>query len=176
MTNTNENNKKYSTEDSIEKLQELLDSSFEVPGLFSFIKPKQLNDALSQIKAAVAEELKESRAIIAEKESIISDAENTANNMIRSKQLELESQDIVRQAQMYAKKVVSEAQQQAKEFVEEGKKIQDQLIISGHKYVDQILQDLETKLQTDTKKIMENRKDLNSSLISKTNNGQLGIH
>lgn len=155
------------TEIAIKKLEALMDSTIEIPKMFSFVKPERLHEILKELEAAVKEDMEYSQSINLREQEILENAQRQADELIRRTQRELESQDSVQRAQTYAKQLAAEAEKRARELLEEGQLVQQQLIVNGHKYVDKLLLEIEEEFRTKSDKIAVNRAELMNSLNEK---------
>lgn len=115
-------NNQATIEDLIDEMYDVIEKGWTLP-LSSgkiFVDGEEIKQILDDIKEEIPAEIKQARAIVADRSHIISEANREAETIIRvaeEKQKALVSQDeIMRQAQAKANDLVAQAQAKAREI------------------------------------------------------------
>lgn len=161
MTNTK-------TEQKILEIEAHLENEkFFLPPFGTFVKKKQMEEYLAELKEEVQEDLQELNNIRETRETIILEAQEEADRIRQELREEIENQDIALQAREIAREIIQKSQEKAEFILLEAKKLRGDLIINSHKYVDNLFEDFEKELLDTQDKILKNREELRTSLDKK---------
>ena len=139
----------------LENLEELLDSGSKVP--FSskvMVDVDELREILEDIRLKLPDELKQAKWVKEERQRIISDAEQEAENMIKdaeSKIVTLVDEHVI----------TKQALAQKEEIIENANKISKEISLGTRDYADAMLEKVEDVLRETLEVIRNNRKELN---------------
>lgn len=162
MTNTTR------SEQKIKEIQAHLETEkIHIPPFGNFIKIKQMDEFLTELKSEVIEDLSELHNIQQMKERIILEAQEEADRIRQEVRAEIERQDIVMQARDISRDMIQKSQTKAESILVEAKELRKQLIVNSHKYVDNLFSDFEKDLVETQQKITENREQLRINLDNK---------
>lgn len=110
------------TEDLIEELYEMVDKAWSLPlsGGRAVLDGEEVKAILDEIRDSLPQELRQAKAIVADRTQIISDAKHEAESIIRvaeerAKNI-LNQDELVRQAQAKANDLISQAQNKCREM------------------------------------------------------------
>lgn len=161
MTNTK-------TEQKILEIEAHLETEkLYLPPFGTFVKKKQMEEYLADLKEELKEDLKELNNIKETREMIILEAQEEADRVRQEVREEIERQDIALQAREIAREIIQKAQEKAETILVEAKGLRNQLIVNSHKYVDTLFDSFEKELMETQEKIGENREQLRASLEKK---------
>ena len=139
----------------LENLEELLDSGAKVP--FStkvMVDVEELREILEDIRLKLPDELKQAKWVKEERQRIISDAEQEAEDMLKEAKGKIatlvDENEITRQALA-----------QKEEIIENANKVSKEISIGTRDYADAILEKVEDVLKETLEVIHNNRKELN---------------
>jgi L-ascorbate metabolism protein UlaG (beta-lactamase superfamily) len=135
----------------------------------SFVKTAELKKHVDKLDKAVASVIENSEKVNTEKEKILQEAREEAQQLLLATRRKIEQQDVVQQAHAYAKQIVLEAQKKVQDLLVEGQEVQQQLILSSHKYVDHLFDNVDKHLEEKREKIAVNREELQRSLNERMN-------
>ena len=113
-------NNQATIEDLIDEMYDVLDKGWKMPLSAGkvFVDGEEVRQILDEIKDEIPAEVRQAKAIVADRGQIISEAEREAETIIRvaeEKAKAMVSQDeIVRQAQQKANELIAQAQQNLK--------------------------------------------------------------
>lgn len=156
------------TEQKILEIEAHLETETKyVPPFGSFVKRKQMEEYLEDLKEAIADDLSELNEIKEMRERIILEAQEEADRIRQEVRAEIEQQDIALQAREIAREIIQTAQERAETVLSEAKELRNQLIVNSHKYVDTLFDSFEKELLETQEKIADNREQLRSSLEKK---------
>ncbi len=139
----------------LENLEELLDSGSKVP--FSskvMVDVDELREILEDIRLKLPDELKQAKWVKEERQRIISDAEQEAENMIKdaeSKIVTLVDEHVI----------TKQALAQKEEIIENANKVSKEISLGTRDYADAMLEKVEDVLRETLEVIRNNRKELN---------------
>ena len=139
----------------LENLEELLDSGSKVP--FSskvMVDVDELREILEDISLKLPDELKQAKWVKEERQRIISDAEQEAENMIKdaeSKIVTLVDEHVI----------TKQALAQKEEIIENANKVSKEISLGTRDYADAMLEKVEDVLRETLEVIRNNRKELN---------------
>ncbi len=139
----------------LENLEELLDSGSKVP--FSskvMVDVDELREILEDIRLKLPDELKQAKWVKEERQRIISDAEQEAENMIKDAQSK-----IVTLVDEHV--ITKQALAQKEEIIENANKVSKEISLGTRDYADAMLEKVEDVLRETLEVIRNNRKELN---------------
>lgn len=138
----------------LENLEELLESGAKVP--FStkvMVDIEELREVLEDIRLKLPDELKQAKWVKEERQRIISDAEQEADNMIKDAQ-----NKIVKMVDEHV--ITQQALQQKEDIIESANKVSKEISVGTRDYADAILEKVEEVLKESLTVISENRREL----------------
>lgn len=109
-------------EDLIIELREVIDDARTLPlsGGKTVVDADHIRDILDEIEDTLPQEIRQSKAIVADRAKIVSDAKKEAESIVRvaeDRKKQLVSQnEIVREAQSEATEIINDAKQKSKEI------------------------------------------------------------
>ena len=146
----------------LDNLDDVLERAFTLPlsGGKCFVDSESIKAITDDIRINMPVEIKQAKAIVADRADIISDAKREADSIIRSAEERARAmvaqEEIVRQAQIKANDIIADAQKKARE-----------MRAAGSDYVDEIMKRTENTLtanmdalNADLTKVRETRKTL----------------
>ncbi|MBR1883847.1 MAG: ATPase [Clostridia bacterium] len=138
----------------IENLEELIESSSKVP--FSskvMVDKEELSSLLEEIKLKLPDELKQAKRIKDERVTILNDAQDEANKIL--KEAELKIVELVDE-----NAITRQAIEQKEEIIENANRISKEISVSTKEYADNLLERIEDLLSQTLQVVRENRKEL----------------
>lgn len=139
----------------LESLEELLESGSKVP--FSskvMVDIEELREILEDIRLKLPDELKQAKWVKEERQRIISDAEQEAENMIKDAE-----NKIVTLVDEHV--ITKQALAQKEEIIENANKVSKEISLGTRDYADAMLEKVEDVLRETLEVIHNNRKELN---------------
>lgn len=138
----------------IENLEELIEGSSKVP--FSskvMVDKEELNGILEEIKLKLPDELKQAKRIKDERLTILNDAKEEANKILKDAELK-----IVELVDENA--ITRQAIEQKEEIIENANRISKEISTGTKEYADNLLERIEDLLSQTLNVVRENRKEL----------------
>ena len=138
----------------LENLEELLESGAKVP--FStkvMVDIEELREVLEDIRLKLPDELKQAKWVKEERQRIISDAEQEAENMLKDAQ-----NKIVKMVDEHV--ITQQALKQKEEIIENANKVSKEISTGTRDYADAILEKVEDVLKETLAVVSNNRKEL----------------
>jgi len=145
-------------EDLLVELREVIDEAKALPfsGGKCVIDVDHVKEILSDIDETIPQEVRQAKAIVADRSQIIADAKSEAENIVRAaedrKKSLVAQNEIVRQAQAEANEIISDAKVKAKEM---RKAVND--------YVDDIMRRTDELLTNQVNEIKKTRQNIKAS-------------
>lgn len=145
----------------LEYLQEVIDTAPKVPisGKIMLNKKESL-DIIEQIINHLPDEFKKAQWVVEEKQRILNDAHNEAEEIKRQSEeyirKQIERSDITKEAKLRAEEILSSAQQDAKT-----------IRLGARNYADEILSQLDKELNTKGQEMLNNLKLEMADYLSK---------
>ena len=139
----------------LENLEELLESGAKVP--FStkvMVDIEELREILEDIRLKLPDELKQAKWVKEERQRIIADAEQEAENMLK----EAESK-IVTLVDEHV--ITKQALAQKEEIIENANRVSKEISLGTRDYADALLEKVEDVLRETLDVVHNNRKELN---------------
>lgn len=143
-------------EDLLEELVGLTEDAKEMPFVNkSFIEKNQILDIVDEIKANLPHEVRQAKAIVADRTKILDEAKAEAETVVRvaeeRRKALLDESEITRQAQEQAEKIISEAKSQAKSIKN-----------AANQYVDNIMEKAQSTLEENLNELQKTRQSLST--------------
>lgn len=138
----------------LENLSELLESGTKVP--FSskvMVDIEELREILEDIRLKMPDEIKQARWVKEERQRIMSDAEQEAENLIKEAE-----QKIITMVDEHV--ITKQALSQKEEIIESANKVSKEISIGTRDYADAILEKVEDVLRETMTVVHNNRKEL----------------
>ena len=138
----------------LENLEELLESGAKVP--FStkvMVDIEELREVLEDIRLKLPDELKQAKWVKEERQRIISDAEQEAENMLKDAQ-----NKIVKMVDEHV--ITQQALEQKEEIIENANKVSKEISTGTRDYADAVLEKVEDVLKETLAIVSNNRKEL----------------
>ena len=138
----------------LENLNELLESGTKVP--FSskvMVDVEELREILEDIRLKLPDEIKQARWVKEERQRIMSDAEQEAENLIKEAE-----QKIIAMVDEHV--ITKQALAQKEEIIESANKVSKEISIGTRDYADAILEKVEDVLRETMTVVHNNRKEL----------------
>ena len=139
-------------EQIIEEIEEYIDScKFQPLSTTKIIVNKdQMDELLRELRMRTPEEIKRYQKIIANKDAILADAQNKADNMIEEAHIQtnelVSEHEIMQQAYAQANEVVMIATKQAQEILDNATNDANNIRMGAMQYTDDILRNLENTI------------------------------
>lgn len=139
-------------EQLIEEIYEFVESCKMQPlSSTKVIVPKdQLYDLLDELRLRTPDEIKRYQKIISNRDAILQDAQEKANNMLAEAEAQtnalIDEHQIMQQAYYQANEVVNQATQQANQMLEQARKDSDQIRLGALNYTNDLLSNAEAVL------------------------------
>lgn len=139
-------------EQLIEEIYEFVESCKMQPlSSTKVIVPKdQLYDLLDELRLRTPDEIKRYQKIIANRDAILQDAQEKANNMLAEAEAQtnalIDEHQIMQQAYYQANEVVNQATEQANQMMEQARMDADAIRIGALNYTNELLSNAETIL------------------------------
>lgn len=139
----------------IEDLEDLIEESSGMPfGNKVFVDKKNALEIIKEVRLQLPDEIKQAEWINAERQRILAEAQNEADDIIENTKLymqeQVESSEIIREAQKQAENIVNQAQNTAKE-----------IRLGAKEYADELLKKVQMNLENLVETVRENREELN---------------
>ncbi len=127
--------------DVLNELEELIEESTKIPLVRKILVDDELLlDMVDHIRTALPEEMRQAKAIAAEREKIVQDARMEAEKIIKEAKEELNRMT-------GENELVKQARQQASEIIEQAKALSREIKIGAYQYADDLLMNSEKTLE-----------------------------
>lgn len=152
------NNNQATIEDLLDELFDVLDKGWALPlsGGKIFVDGEEAKQILDEIRDVIPDEIRKAKAIVAEREQIVSDAQREAETVVRvaeEKAKALVNQDeIVRQAQAKANDLIMQGQAKFKEMRK-----------ASNDYIDDIMKRTDDSLAETLAELRKTRQNIKST-------------
>ncbi|MBQ1210798.1 MAG: ATPase [Clostridia bacterium] len=109
-------------EELLDQIDDMVDKAMSIPltGGKCLIDPDKLRDILDGIRANLPVEVRQAKAIVADRSEIIADAKKQAEDIVRKSEerarVLIAQEEITKQAQQQASEMLNQAQQKAREM------------------------------------------------------------
>ncbi len=138
----------------LENLEDLLESGSKVP--FSskvMVDMEEVREILEDIRLKLPDEIKQAKWVKEERQRIISDAEQEAENLLKDAQ-----NKIITMVDEHV--ITKQALEQKEEIIENANKVSKEISIGTRDYADAMLEKVEDVLKETLEVIKSNRKEL----------------
>ena len=152
------NNNQSNIDDLIEEMYDVLDKGWRLPMANGkiFVDGEEVKQILDELKEEIPAEIQKAKAIVADRQQILADANREAETIIRvaqEKQKALVEQDeIVRQAQARANDLIAQAQAKFKEMRK-----------ASNDYVDDLMRRTDESLSENLAELRKTRQHIKST-------------
>lgn len=139
-------------EQLIEEIYEFVESCKMQPlSSTKVVVPKdQLYDLLDELRLRTPDEIKRYQKIISNRDAILQDAQEKANNMLAEAEAQtnalIDEHQIMQQAYYQANEVVNQATEQANQMLEQARQDSDQIRLGALNYTNELLSNAEAVL------------------------------
>ena len=140
-------------EEILDMLDELLDKSWSLPlsGGRSVVDDEKIRELLDDIRLNLPSEIKQAKAIVADRADILATAKREADAVVRRAEDRaralIAQEEIIKQAQQKAAEILSQAQTKAKELRNASQDISDDLLRQSEETLTKLLTEVRTTRQ-----------------------------
>ena len=140
-------------EEILEMLDELLDKSWSLPlsGGRSVVDDEKIRELLDDIRLNLPSEIKQAKAIVADRADILATAKREADAVVRRAEDRaralIAQEEIIKQAQQKAAEILSQAQTKAKELRNASQDFSDDLLRQSEETLTKLLTEVRTTRQ-----------------------------
>lgn len=154
-------------EEILDMLDELLDKSWSLPlsGGRSVVDDEKIRELLDDIRLNLPSEIKQAKAIVADRADILATAKREADAVVRRAEDRaralIAQEEIIKQAQQKAAEILSQAQTKAKELRNASQDFSDDLLRQSEETLTKLLTEVRTTRQGDAKLPAQIKSDRN---------------
>ncbi len=140
-------------EEILDMLDELLDKSWSLPlsGGRSVVDDEKIRELLDDIRLNLPSEIKQAKAIVADRADILATAKREADAVVRRAEDRaralIAQEEIIKQAQQKAAEILSQAQQKSKELRNASQDFSDDLLRQSEETLAKLLGEVRTTRQ-----------------------------
>lgn len=140
-------------EEILDMLDELLDKSWSLPlsGGRSVVDDEKIHELLDDIRLNLPSEIKQAKAIVADRADILATAKREADAVVRRAEDRaralIAQEEIIKQAQQKAAEILSQAQTKAKELRNASQDFSDDLLRQSEETLTKLLTEVRTTRQ-----------------------------
>ena len=140
-------------EEILDMLDELLDKSWSLPlsGGRSVVDDEKIRELLDDIRLNLPSEIKQAKAIVADRADILATAKREADAVVRRAEDRaralIAQEEIIKQAQQKAAEILSQAQTKAKELRNASQDFSDDLLRPSEETLTKLLTEVRTTRQ-----------------------------
>ena len=140
-------------EEILDMLDELLDKSWSLPlsGGRSVVDDEKIRELLDDIRLNLPREIKQAKAIVADRADILATAKREADAVVRRAEDRaralIAQEEIIKQAQQKAAEILSQAQTKAKELRNASQDFSDDLLRQSEETLTKLLTEVRTTRQ-----------------------------
>ena len=140
-------------EEILDMLDELLDKSWSLPlsGGRSVVDDEKIRELLDDIRLNLPSEIKQAKAIVADRADILATAKREADAVVRRAEDRaralIAQEEIIKQAQQKAAEILSQAQPKAKELRNASQDFSDDLLRQSEETLTKLLTEVRTTRQ-----------------------------
>lgn len=145
-------------EECLNELEEILDESWNLP-LFKgkvFVDVDRIKENFKKIREALPDEIRQAKAIVADRAQIIEDAKNESSTIIKVAQEKakniLSHDELVKRAEETSENMISEAKSKARDMKK-----------AANEYVEELMKKTDDVLMNSITELRQARKDLRNS-------------
>ncbi len=150
-------------EDLLAELREVIDDAKSIPLMSGkmLVNADQVKEILDDIEDTLPQEVRQAKAIVADRAQIIADAKKEADSIIRTaderKKALVNQNEVVKQAQIEANEIITESRLKAKEIRK-----------ASNDYVEELMRQTDEFMTAQTNEIKKTRQNLKSTQRAKT--------
>lgn len=147
-----------SMEKLINDLYDMLDGAARVPLSKdkAVLSVNEVKDILDEIRANLPQEIRQAKNVVADRNNIISQAEQKAESMIRS--AEERAKKIVSKSE-----IVRQAQQRANEMLSDAKLKSTEMRSAANKYIDDLMKKADDEMSANLAELKKTRQNIRAS-------------
>jgi chlorite dismutase len=140
-------------EEILDMLDDLLDKSWSLPlsGGRSVVDDEKIRSLLNDVRLSLPSEIKQARAIVADRTEILATAKQEADNVVRRAEDRaralIAQEEIIRQARQKANEMMSQAQQKAKELRQASQDFSDDMLRQSEETLTRVLGEVRSTRQ-----------------------------
>ncbi len=145
-------------EECLNELEEILDESWNLP-LFKgkvFVDVEKIKENFEKIRASLPDEIRQAKAIVADRAQIIEDAKTESSTIIKVAQEKakniLSHDELVKRAEETSESIISEAKIKARDMKK-----------AANEYVEELMKKTDDVLMNSITELRQARKDLRNS-------------
>lgn len=145
-------------EECLNELEEILDESWNLP-LFKgkvFVDVEKIKENFEKIRASLPDEIRQAKAIVADRAQIIEDAKTESSTIIKVAQEKakniLSHDELVKRAEETSESIISEAKIKARDMKK-----------AANEYVEELMKKTDDVLMNNITELRQARKDLRNS-------------
>ncbi|MCD8026090.1 MAG: ATPase [Clostridiales bacterium] len=152
-------------DDLIEQLQNIINEAKSMPfsGGKVLVSSDEVYDILDQIQDVMPAEVRQAKNIVADRKSILAEANRESENIIRSAEER-------KKAMLNQNALVREAQGKSKEILDDAKKKSTEIKKAANVYVDNIMKRTEESIASQLDEVKKTRNNILNSQRSKPQN------
>ncbi len=152
-------------DDLIEQLQNIINEAKSMPfsGGKVLVSSDEVYDILDQIQDVMPAEVRQAKNIVADRKSILAEANRESENIIRSAEER-------KKAMLNQNELVREAQVKSKEILDDAKKKSTEIKKAANVYVDNIMKRTEESIASQLDEVKKTRNNILNSQRSKPQN------
>ncbi|NLC77433.1 MAG: ATPase [Clostridia bacterium] len=144
----------------LDEMEDIIESSSRIPLTGkAVVDAEELLDCIDQIRSVLPEEIRQARWIAKERERMLADAQQEAEQTIRKTQAQIEQMAL-------ESEIMKIAEQKAQELLARAKAMETEMREGATAYADQILEQLEQNLNKALASIREGRNELQGMKVN----------
>lgn len=146
-----------SVADLLDKLDDLVDTAWSLPlsGGKTVVDAEKIRDIVDDIRISIPQEMRQAKAIVADRKQIIQDAKDEADSLMKSAsqraKLLVSRDEIVKKAEKRANEILNQSAIKSKEIRK-----------AANDYVDDLMKRTEKAIQVSLSEIKDARKNVKS--------------
>jgi cell division septum initiation protein DivIVA len=138
----------------LDEMEDIIESSSRIPLMGKvMVDAEELLDCIDQIRSVLPEEIRQARWIAKERERMLADAQQEAEQTIKKTHAQIEQMALENE-------IVKIAEQKAQEILSRAKVLEEEMREGATNYADQVLEQLEQNLHKALASIREGRNEL----------------
>lgn len=138
----------------LDEMEDIIESSSRIPLTGKvMVDADELLDCIDQIRSVLPEEIRQARWIAKERERMLADAQQEAEQTIKKTRAQIEQMAL-------DSEIVKEAEQKAQEILARAKELEAEMREGAAHYADQVLEQLEQNINKALTSIREGRNEL----------------
>lgn len=151
-------------DDLIDELTNVIETAHAMPlsGGRCLVDPERIRSIIFEMRDSLPKELKQAKAIVADRSEIISEAKKEAETIVRSaedrKKLMLNQNEIVKQAQQQANEIIADAKQKSREIRK-----------ASNDYIEDLIKRTDEALSAQLAEVKKTRQSLKATMRNNSN-------